>query len=211
MRRSACSIVSGITLAAAVAGCTGTSAPTAHSSPASSCPTTTAGAHAVTCLTFSGAVNATVTSRIAVTPTQTQSAFNEGGGALFTTQCIIAAPGSDAMWSAEITVATPGNEWMIGISMGQGSGNPTPGRHTLVGSMYPGQMPPGALYYGVTSREPLIASIPSGEGMYSYLSGAKLYTATVNPSLRSGSLDVTLSPAETDRATVTINGTWSCA
>lgn len=115
------------------------------------------------------------------------------------------------MWSAMITVATPGIEWTITISRGQDSGNPTPGRHTLVGMTYPGQVPPGALYVGVESRKPLVASLAPGQGSYVYESGAKSYTATVNPSLTSGSLNVTISPAETGKPTVSINGTWSCA
>jgi hypothetical protein len=211
MRRTACCAVSSVILAAAVAGCSGAGAPTTPSDPAASCAAANPGAQVSPCLMFTGAITATATSRIGAVPAQTASSI-VAGPAPFTTQCVIAGAGSGAMWTAQFTMATPDNKWMITISNVQGSGNPTPGHHVLIGVAYPGQPPAGALTVGVESRKPILASLTSAQAAaYVYTPGAKTYDVTLDPSLMSGSLDVTLAPIETGNPKLTISGNWSCA
>ena len=146
-----------------------------------------------------------------MTPKVTDSTTYAGPG-LYTTQCVIAATGSSTDWEDTFTVATPDNEWMITISNGQNSGNPTPGRHPLVGVFYPSKPPANALTIGVESRHTIAAALAeSGQASYVYTLGAKVYDVTVDPSLTSGSLDMTFAPAETNSPSVTVSGTWSCA
>ncbi|MBR7827944.1 hypothetical protein KDK95_16630 [Actinospica sp. MGRD01-02] len=159
---------------------------------------------------FTGAVVASATGTVDDRPVQTAASYDTSPDA-FTTECRMAAPGSTAAWDAQVTVRTPGNEWQISLSSGQTIGDPSPGRHQLIGNSYPGQVPDGAVSLDVQSQQAVADYLSNGSSSYEYyMKPTTTYFATINPSLESGTLNVTLDADQAGATELTISGTWSC-
>jgi hypothetical protein len=173
-------------------------------SSASVTPAAVAIAHSSPHLTFTGAVTAVATRLVEVEPTQDADSAQT---AAFATQCAYASGGSTGAWSAQITLATPGNEWEIKLSL-LGFGDPAPGRYPLWGSS--GGAPSGDLGLNVLSAKPIASYLESaGAGSYSYYNPGTRDYATVDKSLSTGTIHVTQSPTVPSNLRFTIDGTWS--
>ncbi len=171
-----------------------------------------AGPKVQTHLVFSGAVTATATGSVAVQPEFIATNLNTSNAPNWTTQCTFAGD-STADWAAVVTVDTPGNTWTFTIDNGNTFGNPNPGSHE--GSFISHADNPQALNLHVSSKQPIADSLLSaGATEYEYYApqdhgGAG--TVTVDPGLRTGTLDVWLTPNVPNNREFRVVGPWSCA
>jgi hypothetical protein len=171
---------------------------------------------AKTDLAFTGAVKATATSAVDVLPVYTPTAGSTAAAASANgTQCTVAGSGAD--WKAQITVTTPGNQWVIVIAAdGTDFATPSPGKYQGLDTP---NAPRGAqtLELSVSSAEPLTPALAAvGASYYGYQTPADHNggngQVSVNSNLTSGTLDVWLTPDDPNGAGMVfeISGDWSC-
>jgi hypothetical protein len=195
-----------------------------------------AGAAGVTKLVFTGAVGATADAdadvRVpATTEAQVSAAADSGQDPDWVTQCDF----SDGSWSSTLVVNTPGNQWSINIA---DTADSTGASSTAAVSATPGYPRPGT-YLGAEGRmksyppRSLSLQILSRHGIASYLNpdtsdGQRqdslfgYYTpmehnggygsVSLAPGLRSGSLDVWLTPDDPSGGNLVfhMSGDWTC-
>ncbi|HEY3871763.1 MAG TPA: hypothetical protein VGM10_25600 [Actinocrinis sp.] len=168
-----------------------------------------------TALTFTGAVKATANSAVDVLPVYSPSAGSTAPASPNGTQCTSAGSGSD--WKAQITVTTPGNQWVIVIAAdGTDFASPAPGRYQGLDTPAAARGPQ-TLNLSVSSAEPLTPALAAvGASYYGYQTPADHNggngEVTVNSNLTSGSLDVWLTPDDPRGAGLVfeLSGDWSC-
>ncbi|MEY9855070.1 hypothetical protein ABH935_000669 [Catenulispora sp. GAS73] len=179
-----------------------------------------AGPEVQTHLVFSGAVATTAAGSVAVKPPlNAKGDSSDSGSGPWTTQCTFAG-GKAASWSAQVTVTTPGNQWTVTIDDAATFGNPAPGAHkaetTLVRASDASE---GKLELDVRSQKPIAAYLASGAGEDN---GYRYYVpidhnggdadVTIDPDLRSGTLDAWLTPDALGSPLVFhLTGQWSCS
>lgn len=166
-------------------------------------------------LTFTGAVKATATSAVDVLPVYTPTAGSTAAPSPNGTQCTVAGAGAD--WKAQITVTTPGNQWVIVIAA-DGTDFATPKAGQYQGLDTPNAARgPQTLELSVSSSEPLTPGLAAvGASYYGYQTPADHNggngEVSVNSNLTSGTLDVWLTPDDPRGAALVfeLSGDWSC-
>ncbi|WP_157435670.1 hypothetical protein [Actinospica robiniae] len=146
------------------------------------------------------------------------------------TQCSF----SDGTWSATIVLDTPGNQWSIAIAETAGTNATTAAASATTGYPRPDKYPGVDGMMKNPPSDSLSLQVLSRKGIASYLNPdtddsqgqddlldttrrsstttATDRSITLAPGLRSGSLDVWLTPHDVDGANLQfhISGSWSC-